>query len=52
MCFCGGNKTDKEAFIEMIDEYRVDDESCGLPCPEPSVGDTCGGSGFIEIGEA
>ncbi len=51
VCYCGGKEAGKETFIDMLDKYRVDDESCGLPCPKPGVGDTCGGSGFIEIGE-
>jgi len=52
VCYCGGKKeSDKKEFIESLDEYRVDDESCGLPCPDPK-GEKCGGSGFIEVGEA
>ena len=53
VCYCGGKETTKSklSFIEMLNEYQVDDELCDLPCPGADTVDTCGGKGFIEIGE-
>lgn len=51
LCYCGGRETNKTNFVEGIAEYKLADatEACSMPCPSGDIGDTCGGSGAIEI---
>lgn len=53
LCYCGGKETTKARFIEGLEEYKLADatEACSMPCPVGETGDTCGGSGAIEIWE-
>lgn len=53
LCYCGGKQTTKAMFIDGIAAYKLADatEACSMPCPVGDTGDTCGGSGAIEIWE-